>query len=386
MGGDEFAILVEDVAGRESARDVADRVLTAVSEPTNALALGVRVSASVGMVYTDDAGATAEELLRNADVAMYLAKSQGKCRVVEYERSQGDVAVARLQLRTDLQQATDLDAFTVAYQPIVELATGDVRGFEALLRWSHPTRGPVGPAEFVPLAEETGLIVELGRRVLGWACAAAVTWPAAPDGSRVGVSVNLSGRQLERADLATDVRAALEASRLDPELLTLEITESVLMADVAETTAMLGRLRRLGVRLAIDDFGTGYSSLSYLRAFPVDTLKIDRSFVAGLGHGRRESAVVDSIVALARTLRLGTVAEGIESPAQLAELRALGATLGQGYLFERPLPGEAVSAFIERNAAVAAARAAMPAGRPGGRRRGVAAEERAVGAGSREAP
>jgi diguanylate cyclase (GGDEF)-like protein/PAS domain S-box-containing protein len=384
MGGDEFAILVEDVAGSGSAREVAERVLTAVSEPTHR-GLGVRVSASVGMVYSDEATATAEELLRNADVAMYLAKSQGKGRVVEYERERGDVAVARLQLRADLHQAADTDAFALAYQPIVELATGDVRGFEALLRWSHPTRGPIGPAEFVPLAEESGLIVDLGRQVLHWACATAVTWPAGPQGP-LGVSVNLSGRQLERPDLASDVAAALAASGLEPSLLTLEITESVLMADVTETAAMLGRLRALGVRLAIDDFGTGYSSLSYLRAFPVDTLKIDRSFVAALCHGRRESAVVNSIVALARSLHLGTVAEGIESPAQLAELRALGATLGQGYLFERPLLPGAVPGFMERQVAAVALRTAASLERPGPTRREMVTAAQAVGVGAGDKP
>ena len=375
MGGDEFAILLEDVADRDAARDVARRVLDAVRAPFDHATPGVRVQASIGMVYTDDAGASADELLRNADVAMYLAKSQGKGRIVEYERERGDLAVARLQLRADLQRAHERGDFELAYQPIVVLETGAIHGFEALLRWTHPTRGPVGPAEFVPLAEEMGLIVDLGRWVLERACAEAATWPSAPGGAAPGISLNLSGRQLDDPGLVADVADALLASRLAPERLTLEITESVLMGDAAAAAATLRRLRHLGVRLAIDDFGTGYSSLSYLRSFPIDTLKIDRSFVAALGDGRRETAVVDSIVRLARTLQLDTVAEGIETPAQLAGVRGLGARLGQGFLFARPLERGAIGEFMARglrlpvelgvpSVRTAAARRDVPVGGP----------------------
>jgi diguanylate cyclase (GGDEF)-like protein len=380
MGGDEFAVLIEDVADRQAARDVAERVLEAVRAPFAALTGGLRVQASIGMVYSEDPAASADELLRNADVAMYLAKSQGKSRVVEYERLRGDVAVARLQLRADLQQAYELDAFTVAYQPIVILDTGEVRGFEALLRWTHPTRGPIGPADFVPLAEETGLIVEIGRWVLERACAEASRWVSPPGHAPLGVSVNISGRQLEDPDLVADVARALRESGLEPGLLTLEITESVLMRDVTLTTTTLRQLRRLGVRLAIDDFGTGYSSLSYLREFPIDILKIDRSFVAALAEGRRETAVVSSIVRLARTLRLQTVAEGIELPSQLAELRSLGARLGQGYLFARPIDSDAVAALLKRTSGILAVPEPLPR-RTATARRDVPSPERRARAG-----
>jgi EAL domain-containing protein (putative c-di-GMP-specific phosphodiesterase class I) len=306
----------------------------------------VAVRASAGIALYGSPEQTAEELLRNADISMYSAKAQGKDRLVVYESEVHDAAIGRLQLRTDLQLALDRDEFALVYQPLVELDTSEVVGVEALLRWRHPRRGLIGPAEFVPIAEEAGLIASIGRWVLDQACLQAQVWQGAREAG-FDLSVNLSGRQIEDPEVVDDVRGALERSGLDPQRLTLEITESVLLHDVEATITTLGRLRELGVRLAIDDFGTGYSSLSYLRRLPVDILKIDRSFVAGVDAGPDEAALVRSIVSLGKSLRLETIAEGIEEPGQLAELRSLGTRWGQGYLFARPLDPDDVTTLIE---------------------------------------
>ncbi len=347
MGGDEFAVLLEDAPSVEAARDSAKRVLEALRLPVRLHDRDVAVRASAGIAMYSTPDQTAEELLRNADISMYSAKAQGKDRLVVYESSVHDAAIGRLQLRTDLQLALERHEFALVYQPLVDLETSEILGVEALLRWRHPRRGLIGPAEFVPIAEESGLITAIGRWVLEEACRQAGTWQGAPNGRGFDLSVNLSGRQIEDPGVVDDVRRALEASGLPPQRLTLEITESVLMHDVDATIATLQRLRDLGVRLAIDDFGTGYSSLSYLRRLPVDILKIDRSFVAGVDDGPDEAALVKSIVSLGRSLRLETVAEGIEEPGQLAELRSLGTRLGQGYLFARPLDPEDITTLRE---------------------------------------
>ena len=336
MGGDEFAILLEDAADRSTSEVIASRILEAVGVPFAVGGHELRVHASVGIALaaTEE---SADELLRNADLAMYLAKSEGKNRVVVYEPGQGDVALARLQLKADLHHALERNELRLVYQPIVQLDSATVTGFEALMRWEHPQRGSISPVEFIPLAEESGLIVGLGRWVLAVACREAQGWSAASAGRPLELSVNVSARQLEGQGLVGDVAAALAESGLPAGRLTLEITETVLMRDVPSTISTLTQLKALGVRLAIDDFGTGYSSLSYLRQFPIDMLKIDRSFVAVLGGGTAESAVVSSVLSLAATLRLQTVAEGIETTAQLDELLVLGARLGQGFLFDRPV-------------------------------------------------
>jgi EAL domain-containing protein (putative c-di-GMP-specific phosphodiesterase class I) len=277
---------------------------------------------------------------------MYIAKQQGKDRLITFSAKVHDATLERLQLRTDLTVALDHGEFSIDYQPVIELATGEIRGVEALVRWLHPRRGLLGPSEFIPLAEENGEILAIGRWVLRQACVQARAWSRfAPGG--LSMAVNLSGRQIDDPHLVADVSAALAASGLPAHRLTLEITESVLMADVDTTTATLHALKALGVRLAIDDFGTGYSSLSYLRRFPVDILKIDRSFVATLHTGDTDIALVRSILSLGQTLELETIAEGIEEVAQLDQLRKLGASLGQGYLFARPLDPDALTELLE---------------------------------------
>jgi EAL domain-containing protein (putative c-di-GMP-specific phosphodiesterase class I) len=258
-------------------------------------------------------------------------------------------ALTRLALKGDLERALERDEFSLVYQPIVRLGGGRLSGVEALLRWQHRDRGTVGPVEFIPIAEETGLILPLGRWVLEQACAQAAAWNQISP-RPITMSVNVSGRQLQEPAFAAEVAAVLASTGLSPELLTLELTESVLMQDAEAATAILAGLKSLGVRLAIDDFGTGYSSLNYLRRFPIDELKIDRSFVASLDDGPTQSAVVLSILRLSETLNLQTVAEGIEESSQLSVLRDLGADFGQGYLFARPLDAVAVAALIAADA------------------------------------
>jgi diguanylate cyclase (GGDEF)-like protein/PAS domain S-box-containing protein len=365
MGGDEFAILLEDAPTVDAARESAGRVLEALRLPFRLQSQDIAIRASVGIAMYASPEQSADELLRNADISMYSAKAQGKDRLVVYESAIHDAAIWRLQLRTDLQLALEREEFALVYQPIVDLETNEITGVEALLRWQHPRRGLVGPTEFVPIAEETGLIVPIGRWVLGHACLQAREWRAARGGRGLDLSVNLSGRQIEDPDLVDDVRRALEKADLEPRRLTLELTESILMHDAERTIETLGRLRGLGVRLAIDDFGTGYSSLSYLRQLPVDALKIDRSFVAVVDAGPDEAALVRSIVSLAQSLRLETVAEGIEQPGQLAELRSIGTRLGQGYFFARPLDPSAISELVEGGAASGAGVSGpAPAARP----------------------
>ena len=353
MGGDEFAILLEETSTAEAAREITGRILEAIRAPFRLLDRDVAIHASAGIAMYSSPEQTADELLRNADISMYSAKTQGKDRLVVYEPSVHDAAVGLMQLKTDLQFALARGEFGLVYQPLVDLDTSAIRGVEALLRWHHPRRGLVGPTDFVPLAEDSGLIVPIGRWVLEQACLQARVWHAARGGRGLEMSVNLSGRQIEDPDLVADVRRALDEAGLDPGLLTLEITESVLMRDAEATIDVLRRLREIGVRLAIDDFGTGYSSLSYLRRLPVDILKIDRSFVSVVDAGPDEAALVRSIVSLGRSLRLETIAEGIEQPGQLAELRALGTVMGQGFLFAKPLAPEEVTNFVLANGGLA---------------------------------
>jgi diguanylate cyclase (GGDEF)-like protein/PAS domain S-box-containing protein len=349
MGGDEFAILIEDPVDGETPMDVAHRMLAQLEPPFVHGGKELFVRASIGIATTRSRDHTADELLRNADVAMYTAKSNGKNRLEVFEPGMHTAALTRLALKGDLERALERGEFSLVYQPIVRLAGGRLSGVEALLRWQHRDRGTVGPTEFIPVAEETGLILPLGRWVLERACAQAAAWNAISP-QPITMSVNVSGRQLQHPPFAADVAAVLASTGLAPELLTLELTESVLMQDAEAATAVLVELKSLGVRLAIDDFGTGYSSLNYLRRFPIDELKIDRSFVASLDDGPTQSAVVLSILRLSETLHLETVAEGIEESSQLAVLRDLGADLGQGYFFAHPLDAVAATALIVADA------------------------------------
>ena len=347
MGGDEFAVLVEDAVDSDAPLDVANRIMDALQPPFTSTGRDLFVRASIGVAAWNSRDETAEDLIRNADMSMYTAKANGKNRIEAFEPRMHDAAMARLALKGDLEHALERKEFFLQYQPIVRLSDGRVTGVEALLRWRHPQRGVVNPMEFVHVAEETGMIVPLGFWVLEQACHQAQTWDKDERTRNLTIAVNVSGRQVQQPGFVAEVRHALQESGVDAGRLTLEFTESVLMNDTEKTLATLAALKRLGIRLAIDDFGTGYSSLSYLRRFPIDELKIDRSFITGMQTGPAQLAVVRSIVKLGETLHLDTVAEGIEISDQLESLRALDASHGQGFLFSRPIDAEDVPRAME---------------------------------------
>ena len=341
LGGDEFAILLEDGGDGVDAAEVAARILASLEGPFHLEGKEVFVRASIGIATADartGGPEGAEELLRNADVAMYMAKEAGKGRYQVFEPAMHDTALQRLELKADLQRAVDNGEFVLHYQPVIELATGRIEGLEALVRWQHPARGLIAPLDFVPLAEETGLIVPLGRWVLQEACTQARTlqqrYVMDPP---LHMAVNLSARQLQRPEIVGEIAETLTQTGLDPSSLVLEITESVMMQDMDLSIQRLAELKELGVQLAVDDFGTGYSSLNYIRRFPVDILKVDKSFVDGVNEGGEESALTAAIIELAGILRLRPVAEGIERADQLEKLLALRCDLGQGFYFAKPL-------------------------------------------------
>ena len=360
LGGDEFAILIEDPSEDDGPEQVAARVVEAFAEPIVVEGRPLAVTASVGVAFRNEYTLSADELVRNADVAMYVAKASGKGRWVTFEAGMHVATQRRLELKNSLLEAIAAgDEMELHYQPVVNLSTREAVGVEALLRWNHPRHGMVPPLEFLPLAEESGLIIPLGRWVLEQAVAQLVAWRRAhPAMAALSVSVNVSGRQLEEHRFVDDVRAVLHSSRLDPELLVLEITESVLMRDQEEIVARLHELKALGVGLAIDDFGTGYSSLGYLRHFPVDVLKVDRSFVSGITDQSRQAALAEAVVRMGATLELQTVAEGVELEEQAGQLQALGCPLAQGFLFARPMPAAECEALLEEMARPVAGRAA----------------------------
>jgi diguanylate cyclase (GGDEF)-like protein/PAS domain S-box-containing protein len=344
LGGDEFVVLVDDASSGGAPTLVAERIRDVLRTPFEVGGRRYAISASIGIAVEDQGGA--DDLLRNADIAMYRAKSEGRDRYVVFQPQMQQAAQDRLELEIDLQGAVRDGQLQVVYQPIVDLRELTVSGMEALVRWNHPTRGTLGPAEFIPLAEDSGLIVDIGRFVLREACRAAAGWKT--DGTPLAVSVNVSTRQLESESLVEDVRAALREGGLDPGRLILEITETTIMRDAGQVADRIGRLKALGVRVAIDDFGTGYSSLSYLRQFPVDVLKIDRSFIASIQDSAEAVAVVRTLVQLGKTLDLEVVAEGIELEAQLDALRREGCDTAQGYLFGRPLDAAHLELFLRQ--------------------------------------
>jgi diguanylate cyclase (GGDEF)-like protein len=347
MGGDEFAMLLEDLETTEDATAIAERMIAALRRPFAIVGKEVFIGASIGVAF-DASGAGTDQLLRNADLAMYTAKMRGRGRCQVFEPEMHIAAVERLEVEADLRRACERDEFRVHYQPIVDVRTGFIGAVEALVRWQHPTRGLLPPAGFIPLAEETGLIQEIGRKVLQEACLQVRAWQlelgTVP---RLGVSVNLSPRQLTDPKLVADVAKALETAGLAAESLTLEITESAMMHDTETAVARLLELKALGVSLAVDDFGTGYSSLSYLQRFPIDSLKIDRSFVAGIDGDAEQSALARAIVRLAQTLQLHAVAEGVETATQLERLKELGCRYAQGFFLAMPQDAESLGVVLK---------------------------------------
>ena len=346
LGGDEFAVLIEDVDDEHDAEVVAQQLLDALAEPFTIAGQELYVRASIGIAH-GRASAASDQLLRDADLAMYAAKRSGKNGYCTFEAGTQFDALDKLELGSALRRAFDRDEIFVQYQPIIDLVTGQVVGAEALARWNHPERGPIGPDTFIPLAEETGLIVELGDRVLLAACRQVRAWQLEHrPNSPLSVSVNVSPVQLIQPDYVERVAFALHESGLTASSLVLEITETTLMRDTDRCILTLSALRAIGVRIAIDDFGTGYSSLSYLHQLPVDILKIDRSFVAAIETGSADRSLAPAIVSLAGALDLVVVAEGVETEFQGDTLRDVGCELAQGYYFARPLDSDAMELLL----------------------------------------
>jgi diguanylate cyclase (GGDEF)-like protein len=363
LGGDEFGVLLEGLDGVAAAVDVAERIIERCREPVEIQGRHVTGSVSVGVVMAEP-HQDAEVVLRNADLAMYRAKHRGKDQWELYKSGMHLQVLARLDLKADLQSALSARQFELWYQPVVRLKDGTIIGAEALVRWRHPRRGLVSPEEFVPLAEETGAVVPLGRWVLEESCARASGWQQRYPDEPFTISVNLSPVQLREPGFVDDVAAAVADAGLNPHRLLLELTEGVFVRDAEPTLEALRELRELGVRIAIDDFGTGYSSLSYLQRFPIDVIKVDKSFVDALGKGPQEAALARGVFLLARTLGATTVAEGIESAGQRADLLAMGCSLGQGYYFARPLTGEAFETLLAQRGRAGVNRPASVATRP----------------------
>jgi len=347
LGGDEFTILLEDIRGVNDATLVAERLIKEVMRPFDLSGHEIFVSTSIGISISTTGYENAADILRDADTAMYRAKTQGKARYEIFDPTMRAHAVARMQLETDLRRAVENQEFRTFYQAIVSLTDWKIFGFEALVRWQHPTRGLVSPAEFIPLAEETGLILWLGCWVLQEACSQMALWKAQFHKSAPEiVSVNLSARQFAQPDLVDQLAQVLKVTGLDARQLKLEMTESLVMQNVETASAMLKEMKALGVLLGIDDFGTGYSSLSYLSRFPIDTLKVDSSFVSRIGEDKENLEIVRTIITLAHNLRMDVIAEGVETAEQLSQLRDLGCEYGQGYYFSRPVSAEEANHLI----------------------------------------
>src|SRR5262245_11265995 len=348
LGGDEFTILLEEIRNVSDATLVAERLIKEVMRPFNLSGHEIFVSTSIGIAISTTGYESAADILRDADTAMYRAKAAGKARYEIFDPTMRDQALARMQWETDLRRAVENREFRTFYQAIVSLTDWKILGFEALVRWQHPTRGLVSPAEFIPLAEETGLILWLGRWVLREACGQMALWKTQFQSSAPEiVSVNLSARQFGQPELVSQLAQVLEETGLEARQLKLEMTESLVMQNVETASAMLKQMKALGVQLGIDDFGTGYSSLSYLSRFPIDTLKVDRSFVSRIGEEKESLEIVRTIITLAHNLKMNVIAEGVETAEQVRHLRDLGCEYGQGYYFSRPVCAEEANHLIE---------------------------------------
>ncbi len=355
LGGDEFVVLLEDIEDVGHATATAERIQEQLLETFRLDDNEVFTTVSIGIAVSKTGYDRAQDIIRDADIAMYRAKSLGKARYELFDETMHGRAVELLQLETDLRRAVDRDEFRLHYQPIVSLLSGQVVGFEALIRWMHPERGLTFPAAFIPLAEETGLSIPIGEWVMREACAQLKSWKdALPADSELWMSVNLSSRQLTQPGLIQIVEECLRNANLDPSSLHLEVTEGVIMAEPEAATSMLVGLRALGVKLPIDDFGTGYSSLAYLHRFPISSLKIDRSFVKRVAAGGEDEVIVRTIVTLAHNLGMDVIAEGVETAEQLERLKALGCEFGQGFYFSRAVPAEEAAALLGLPVAVPA--------------------------------
>jgi diguanylate cyclase (GGDEF)-like protein/PAS domain S-box-containing protein len=344
LGGDEFVLLLEGIAGEAEAIQVANRILTALRSPHSLSGREIFISTSIGIAIKNDTYTQAEDLIRNADIALYRAKSGGRSRYALFDPAMHLQVINRLQLENDLRKALERDQLVLYYQPIITLSTGEILGFEALVRWQHPTRGIISPDIFIPIAEETGLIISIGAWVLQAACAQLARWHH--HNPTLKISVNLSLKQLQEPILIQQIHHVLTQTGIQGHHLTLEITESMVAQNIDATCELLTRIRAMGIQISIDDFGTGYSSLSYLYQLPIDFLKIDRTFVQHVRLGTKNQSIAESIIALSNVLELHAIAEGIETPEQFTWLQNLNCEMGQGYLFARPLPVQQATALL----------------------------------------
>jgi diguanylate cyclase (GGDEF)-like protein len=350
LGGDEFTILLDGIKDYSDAQRVAERVQEVLEQPFSLAGRELFITASVGIKYSSGGEEQPEDLLRDADTAMYCAKALGKAQSQVFDTKMHTRALTLLEIESDLRRAMDREEFDVHYQPIVSLESGRISGFEALVRWSHPERGLISPADFIPIAEETGLVIQIDRWVLKQACLQMRKWQEAlPVTRRMKISVNLSCKQFMQPTIVEQILETLRETGLDPCNLKLEITESVMMERGDYAMSVLEQLSKAGIELSLDDFGTGYSSLSYIHHFPVSTLKIDQSFIKRIG-GEQNGEIVRAVVALARNLGLEVVAEGIETVMQLDQLKALGCEQGQGYYFSEPVDEQSATELIQKEA------------------------------------
>ena len=358
LGGDEFVVLVESEAPQPSLDALAGRVIEALSRPVRLAPAGKMLSFTVSVGVAVGQYATPDELLRDADLALYAAKAAGKDRYAVFDASMQADGEDRLELEVDLSAALWREQFFLLYQPIFDVRSRTIVAAEALIRWQHPQRGVVSPDDFIPLAEQTGLIVPIGRWVLEEACRQAAMWKA--EGLELGICVNVSTYQLGREEFETDVRQALRESAIEPSSLTLEVTETTIMRDVVVAHDRLEEVKALGVRIAIDDFGTGFASLSHLQRMPVDSLKVDRSFVAALDDGGQSRELLEAILGVAQALSLSVIAEGIETPAQMTTIQEMGCDMAQGFLVGRPSPPEVLESLTWPDVTPRAVRLADP--------------------------